>query len=94
MKTLRMRMTEKALQRAEAMRTALRFYGSRSHWHIEDAVRWKWDTVSGEAQNWHYRENGKDAAEGLEDGTIAARTLRGEEIDWEGDEPHPIEGET
>lgn len=77
----------------QRLRTALRFYANGTHWECEGDARWKWDTVSGEPQNWHYRENETDDAEGIEDGGIAKLALLGREIDWEGEEPPYIEGE-
>lgn len=75
------------------LRQALRFYANGSHWEREGAASFLWDTVSGEPQNWHYRENDTDDAEGVEDGRIAKMALRGEDIDWQDDEPMPVEGE-
>jgi hypothetical protein len=77
----------------QRLRQALRFYANRLHWETEGGARSKWDTVSGEPQNWHYRENNTDDAEGIEDGTVAAMALRGEKIDWEDEEPLAIPGE-
>jgi hypothetical protein len=77
----------------QRLRIALRFYANKSHIDMDATVRLHWDTVSGEPQNWRYRENEDEAAEGYEDGTIAKRALLDREIDWDGDEPLPIEGE-
>jgi hypothetical protein len=75
------------------LKQALRFYAHGLHWECEGRARSKWDTASGEPQNWHYRENEYEAAEGIEDGRIAKMALLGQEIDWEGEEPPYIEGE-
>lgn len=77
----------------QRLREALRFYANRQHWTCEGAARLEWDTVSGEPQNWHWRENATDDAEGIEDGEIARSALRGENVDWDGDSPPVIEGE-
>lgn len=74
---------------AERLRVALRFYANGEHFMGTD----EWDTVSGEPQNWLCHGEAM-----LEDGTIAARALRGEAIKWgddegDGEPPQPIEGE-
>ena len=63
---------------------ALRFYAGKHHlWG--GGMPDDFDTVSGEPQNWWF---GDECPEwGVEDGTIAAMAMRGEPIDWGGDEP-------
>lgn len=53
----------------------------------------EWDTVSGEPQNWQWRSNEHDDAEGFEDGEIAKMALQGKPINWDGEEPELVEGE-
>ena len=77
----------------QLLRQALRFYGNGDHWITEGKSKHEWDTCSGEPQNWWWRENTNDDAEGIEDGRVAAMALRGETIDWEGEEPKVVEGE-
>lgn len=85
---------EAARQENERLRTALRFYANRDHWVREGSTAGKWDIVSGEADNWYWRDNETQEAEGIENGTIAAKALRGEPINWEDSEPPAIEGES
>ena len=80
-------------QDAARLRIGLRFYAHGHHWECEGAAAGQWDTVSGEPQNWYYRENDTDDAEGIEDGTIAKRILLGHEIDWEDEPPLPLDEE-
>ena len=77
----------------QLLRQALRFYGNGDHWITEGQSQSEWDTCSGEPQNWWWRENPNDDAEGVEDGRIAAMALRGEAINWDGEEPKVVEGE-
>lgn len=77
---------------SERLREGLRFYAHGQHW-INELHDDKWDTCSGEPQNWYWRENSEDAAEGIENGGIAQIYLSGQMADWEGEPPleHPCE---
>lgn len=57
----------------DKLRAALTFYADGSHFNLSDDTAW--DTVSGEPQNWWCDEAGTAT---VEDGSIAAMTLRGE----------------
>jgi hypothetical protein len=76
----------------ETLLQALRFYANGEHMMLADKDAW--DTVSGEPPNWWCDEAGTAT---IEDGTIAARALRGEPLNWnsEGEDatPKPIDGE-
>lgn len=72
----------------QRMRETLRFYAAREHFNMADPDAW--DTVSGEPQNFWCDEAGTAT---VEDGTLAAMTLRGEAVDWEGDPPPVCAGE-
>ena len=72
----------------ERLRDALRFYANRLHFERNEPDAW--DTVSGEPENFWCDEAGTAT---VEDGTIAAMALRGETIDWEGEQPLGIDGE-
>lgn len=72
------------------LRQALRFYAHKEHFDVSgdpDA----WDTVSGEPPNFWCDEAGTAT---IEDGTIAKMALRGGQVDWDGEPPEPIEGES
>jgi hypothetical protein len=64
-----MRLTEQV----ESLRAALQWYADGLH--FDKASPDAWDTVSGEPQNWWCDEAGTAT---VEDGSIAAMTLRGE----------------
>lgn len=81
-------------ERIRVLSEALRFYANGDHWIAEGGVPMKWDTCSGEPQNWYWRENENDDAEGIEDGEIAKMALLGKNIDWEDEPPKYIKGET
>jgi hypothetical protein len=79
----------------ERLRVALRFYAQKEHCVLDDDD--DFDTVSGEADNWLC--SGRcDSTTMIEDGAVARRTLRGQEITWNYDgedfSPAPIEGES
>jgi hypothetical protein len=64
---------EAAADEIEILRLALKWYADGSH--FDKASPDAWDTVSGEPQNWWCDEAGTAT---VEDGSIAAMTLRGE----------------
>lgn len=69
---------------------ALRFYARGHHFIVNDEMAW--DTVSGEPQNYQCDEAGTAT---VEDGTIAAMTLRGNYLkcDEADDGPAPLDDE-
>jgi len=73
---------------APALRRGLRFYANQHHFDRNEPH--EWDTVSDEPPNFWCDAAGTAT---VEDGTVAAKTLRGESMDWEGEEPAPITGE-
>lgn len=64
---------DEAADEIERLRAALKFYADGYHFNLSDDTAW--DTVSGEPQNWWCDEAGTAT---VEDGSIAAMTLRGE----------------
>lgn len=77
----------------EPVLQALRFYAHGEHYSID---RDRFDTVSGEPQNWLCSVVDDDSTM-IEDGTIARAALRGESIDWidggDDEQPKPVAGE-
>lgn len=71
--------------------TALRFYARAQHFHVD---RDRFDTVSGEPQNWLCHDEDETM---IEDGTVARLALQGVAAQWddggEDETPQPIDGE-
>jgi len=60
--------------RIQGLVETLEFYANGEHIMFDDNARVKWESVSGEADNWLQREN-TDNVEMIEDGSVASKAL-------------------